>query len=67
MYEPKHVVPEQPPDLHTIMRLYAAEFELRSSRPMLLAAQRTENRHVMIRSPVDASKITNYRTFTPLS
>ena len=31
---------------------------------MLLAAQRTENRHVVIRHPADAFKITNYRTFT---
>ena len=31
---------------------------------MLLAAQRTGNRHVLIRHPVDAFKITNYRTFT---
>ena len=32
---------------------------------MLLAAQKTDTRHVVIRRPVDAFKITNYRTFTP--
>ena len=66
MYQPKPVVPEDTPDLPTILRLRAAEFELiiRSSRPMLLAAQRTKNRHMVIRGPVGAFKITKYRTFT---
>ena len=32
---------------------------------MLLAARKTENRHVVIRTPLDALKIQNYRTFTP--
>ena len=32
---------------------------------MLLAAQRTEDRHVVIRHPADAFKITNSRTFPP--
>ena len=31
---------------------------------MLLAARKTEHRHVVIRNPVDALKIQNYRTFT---
>jgi len=31
---------------------------------MLLAARKTENRHVVLRSPLDAVKIQNYRTFT---
>ena len=31
---------------------------------MLLAARKTENRHVVIRSPLNAWKIQNYRTFT---
>ena len=32
---------------------------------MLLAALKTENRHVVIRTPLDALAIQNYRTFTP--
>ena len=32
---------------------------------MLLAARKTENRHVVLRYPLDALKIQNYRTFTP--
>ena len=31
---------------------------------MLLAARKTENRHVVTRNPLDALKIPNYRTFT---
>ena len=31
---------------------------------MLLAARKAENRHVVIRNPVDALKIQNHRTFT---
>ena len=46
--------------------LPAAGFELKSSSLMLLAATRTENRHVMIRAPADAFKLPNYRTFSPI-
>ena len=66
VYKPKPVVPEDTLDLPAILRMPAVEFELRSSRPMLLAAQRTKNRHVVIREPVDALNITNYRTFFPI-
>ena len=65
MYEPRPAVPEGTSDLPAILRLHAAEFELRSSRPMSLPAKRTANRYVVIRDPADAPKITNYRTFTP--
>ena len=50
-HEPKHVVPEDTSVQPAILRLHAAEIELRSSRPMMLAAKRTENRHVVIRDP----------------
>ena len=33
---------------------------------MLLAAMQTENRRVVIRSPVYALQIPNYRTFSPI-
>ena len=32
---------------------------------MLFAARETENKHVVIRTPLDAFNIQNYRTFTP--
>ena len=31
---------------------------------MLLAARKTQNRHLVLRNPLDAFKIQNYRTFT---
>ena len=40
------------------------EFKLKSSSLMLLAARKTENRHVVLRNPLNAFKIQNYRTFT---
>ena len=48
------------------LRFPAAEFALKSPSPMLLAATQTENGHVVIRSPVDALKIPNCRTFSPI-
>ena len=33
---------------------------------MLIAAHKTENRHVVIREPADALKFTNHRTFSPI-
>ena len=62
--EPKPVVPEVPPDLRTILRSHVAEFALKSSSLMLFAARKTENRHVVIRSPLKAFNIKNYCTFT---
>ena len=41
-----------------------AEFALKSSSLMLFAACKTDNRHVVIRTPLDAFNIQNYRTFT---
>ena len=64
VYGPGPVVPEDTPDLPAVLGLRAAEFEIRSSRPMLLAAQRAGGLHVVIRGPADACKIANYRTFT---
>ena len=66
MYVPKPVVLEDTPDLPAILRLPAAEFELRASRPMLLATQRTANRHAVTREPVDAFKVKNYRTLSAI-
>ena len=65
MHEPKPVIPEETLDLPAILRLPAAEFELKSSSLMLLAAMKTENRRVVICSPMDALQIPNYRTFSP--
>ena len=63
---PEPVVPELSPDLRTILRSHVAEFALKSSSLMLFAARKTENRHVVIRSPLslEAFNIKNYRTFT---
>ena len=47
MYEPEPVIPEDTLDLPVVLRSPAAEFELNSSRMMLLAATKTENRHVV--------------------
>ena len=62
--EPKPVVPEVPSDLRTILRPHVAEFALKSSSLMLFAARKTENRHVVMRTPLEAFNIQNYRTFT---
>ena len=61
---PKPVVPELSPDLRTILRSHVAEFALRSSSLMFTANLETENRHVVLRSPLEAFNIKNYRTFT---
>ena len=57
-------VPEDTPDLPAALGLPAAE--LGSPRPIPLAAQRTSNRHVAIRGPVDALGIPNCRTFSAI-
>ena len=44
--------------------MHVAEFALRSSSLMYVANCETENRHVVIRSPLAAFNIKNYRTFT---
>ena len=62
--EAKPVVPEVPPDLRTILRSHVAEFALKSSSLMLFAARKTENRHVVMQTPLEAFNIQNYRTFT---
>jgi len=62
--KPKPVVSELSPDLRTILRSHVAEFALRSSSFMFVANRETENRHVVMRSPLDAFNIKNYRTFT---
>ena len=59
-------LPQDTPDWPAILRLPAAEFKLRSTRPMLLAAQRTGGRYVVIRGPAGAVKFTNRRTFSPI-
>ena len=41
-----------------------AEFALKSSSLMIFAARKTENRLVVMRTPLDAFNIQNYRTFT---
>ena len=46
------------------MRSHVAEFALRSSILMFVANRETENRHVVIRSPLAAFDIKNYCTFT---
>ena len=62
--KPKPVVPELSPDLRTILRSHVAEFALRSSSLMFVATREAENRHVVLRSPLGAFNIKNYRTFT---
>ena len=63
--KPKPVIPKLSSDLRTtIFRSHEAEFALKSSSIMFTANRDTENRHVVIRSPLDALKIKNYRTFT---
>ena len=42
-----------------------AEFALKPSSLMLLAALKAENMHVVLRHLLGALKIQNYRTFTP--
>ena len=66
LYEPKPVVPEDTPDLPVVSKPPAAEFELRSSRLMLLAAHTAGNRHVVLRWPAAALKYTNRRAFSPI-
>ena len=62
--EPKPVVPELTPDPWTIFRSHVAECALKSSRLVLFAARETENRHMVIRTCLDAFSIQNYHTFT---
>ena len=63
--KPKPVIPKLSSDLRTtIFRSHEAEFALKSSRIMFTAKRDAENRHVVIRSPLDALKIKNYRAFT---
>ena len=63
--KPKPVIPKLSSDLRTtILRSHEAEFALKSSSLMFTANRDAENRHVVIRSPLDALKIKNYRTFT---
>ena len=62
--EPKPVVPEVPPDLRAILRSHVAKFALKSSSLMLFAARKTKNRHVVIRPPLEAFNIKNFRAFT---
>ena len=67
MHGPAPAIPEGTPDLPAIWGyLQAAEFELKSSSMMLLAAMKTDNRRVVIRSPVDALQIPNYCTLSPI-
>ena len=62
--ELKPAVLEVPPDLLTILRSHVAEFALNFSSLMLSAACKTENRHVVMRTPLEAFNMQNYRTFT---
>ena len=65
--KPKPAISKLSSDLRTIIfRSHEAEFALKSScvDVMFTANRDTENRHVVLRSPLDAFKIKNYRTFT---